>query len=70
MPADVADHDLRLVVRQAVQDLPARDRLIITLRYYGDLRCTDIASALGLTLPAVHMALSRARSSLRETLAA
>lgn len=55
-------------VRAAVAALPERQRLIVFLRYYGDLDYATIAEALELSAGTVAATLSSARSALRRLL--
>src|SRR5437667_2809458 len=57
--------DLRLVVSD-VSELPETQRTALVLREIGDLSYTDIAQAMGASLPAVKSLLVRARMSLAE----
>lgn len=48
LPAQVAEHqDTRRVVRQALEALPAAQRLTLELAYYGGLTCDEIAARMG-----------------------
>lgn len=67
--AEAADEPaLRTERRQhvlaAVDRLPRRQREAVVLRYYEDLRVTDIADLLGVRVGAVSSALSRALTTL------
>ena len=59
----------RLVLRQAVSRLPERDRELIALRYGSDLSARQIADLTGMKPHAVDVAVSRAISRLRASLA-
>ncbi len=54
----------------AVAALPPRRRLIVLLRYYGDLSLRDIADTLGIAEGTVSATLTQAREELREALGA
>lgn len=58
------------VVREAVELLPATQREAVLMHYVDDLSCDEIASLLGSSAGAVRVRLHRARSQLREELAA
>ncbi len=58
--------DQILILRQALADLPARDRTILILRYLEDLRPGEIAAILGIKPSAVSMRLRRAEARLRQ----
>jgi RNA polymerase sigma-70 factor (ECF subfamily) len=57
-------------LRSELRRLPEADREVLTLRYALDYEVPRIAAALGTTVAAVHMRLSRARQRLAERLAA
>ncbi len=52
----------------AVQVLPEPQRLVVVLRYYHDLRLTEIAKLLKVTERTVHNRLHAAHQTLRQTL--
>jgi len=56
------------VVMAALDRLPARQREVLVLRYYGDLSEKDIADALGISPGAVKSHASRGVTALRTTL--
>jgi RNA polymerase sigma-70 factor (sigma-E family) len=60
-----AEHDL---VRQAMHDLPVRQREVLTLRYLAELSDAEIAIATGLSEGGVRSASSRALAALRTAL--
>jgi RNA polymerase sigma factor (sigma-70 family) len=56
----------RLDLRQALDRLPAEDRLVLELRYYRDLSADDLARELGLPTPgSARVRLCRALQALR-----
>jgi RNA polymerase sigma-70 factor, ECF subfamily len=55
-------------LRDALDDLPPRARLVLVLRYYAEMSYDDIAEATGLRRTFVGVVLLRARHQLRETL--
>lgn len=57
-------------LRKELEQLPAADREILTLRYALDYDTNEIAEVLEINPTAVHMRLSRARQRLAERLAA
>jgi RNA polymerase sigma-70 factor (ECF subfamily) len=57
-------------VRVAVQALEASDRLLLLLRYWGDLTQPEVARATALPEGTVKVRLHRARERLRVTLGA
>ena len=56
------------IIRQAVDQLPERQRLVFTLRHYKLLSINEIAEAIGCTPGAVKAHLSRATAHLRDWL--
>jgi RNA polymerase sigma-70 factor, ECF subfamily len=57
------------MIRQAVDELPERQRLVFTLRHYRLLSIDEIGVAIGCTSGAVKAHLSRATAHLRDRLA-
>ncbi|MHB8525369.1 MAG: RNA polymerase sigma factor [Candidatus Acidiferrales bacterium] len=55
-------------VRKALEQLPSRTRLALTLRYYSDMSYDEIAETLGVRRPFVGVLLLRARHQLRRVL--
>ncbi len=55
-------------VRAVLEELPAGDRDILTLKYALDYETHEIAEILGIQATAVHMRLSRARQRMAERL--
>jgi len=55
-------------VRRALDQLPARSRMALVLRYYSDMSYDDIAETLGVRRTFVGVVLLRARHQLREIL--
>jgi RNA polymerase sigma-70 factor (ECF subfamily) len=69
------DFDVELVASQAdpelaeaVRRLPPRRRLIVFLRYFGDLSYDQIAELMGVSAGTVGAALSQAHDELRQAL--
>lgn len=62
------DPDVRLDVRQAVDNLPERYRLPVMLFYYEDMTVSDVAAALELPRGTVVSLLHRGREQLRKEL--
>jgi RNA polymerase sigma-70 factor (ECF subfamily) len=68
-PAEIlARGELRALVRAVLEELPAADRDVLTLKYALDYDAATIAEMLGIQASAVHMRLSRARQRLSEKL--
>ena len=62
--ADAEDSALTL----AVMNLPKKERKVILLHYYQDMKVNDIADTLGVTQPTVSYRLRRAKEKLRTEL--
>src|SRR5947208_3634761 len=58
------------LIRGLLDELPAADREVLTLRYAVDYDAQQIAEVLGIHTTAVHMRLSRARQRLAQKLTA
>ena len=58
------------IVQQAIQDLNDRQRMAVLLAKFEDMSYAEIAEVMQLSPQAVKSLISRARGSLRETLAA
>lgn len=55
-------------VRKALEKLPGRTRMALTLRYYSEMSYDEIAETLGVRRPFVGVLLLRARHQLRRVL--
>lgn len=62
------DPSQRLPVAEAIDRLPSRAREVIVLHYFSELSHEEIARTLGISTPAVHGLLQRARAKLAEWL--
>ena len=67
LPSD--DVDLRLVLREALLDLPPRQRAVLVLRYLEDLSVDETAEVLGCRRGTVASQASNALAKLRERVA-
>lgn len=68
-PADAAlQSELEGAVDAAIQALPEKQRMAVVLRRFEELPYEEIASILGLSLPAVKSLLFRARAQLKQNL--
>ncbi|MDI3298179.1 MAG: FliA/WhiG family RNA polymerase sigma factor [Bacillota bacterium] len=75
---EVADDPLEAVIRKetieelgrAIEELPERERLIITLLYYEGLTATEVAGLLGVTVSRISQLHSRAVLRIRGKMAA
>jgi RNA polymerase sigma-70 factor (ECF subfamily) len=67
--AGLLDDELAGRVRDAVQQLPDRQRLAILLNKFEGLDYQQVADQLGLTVPATKSLLHRARMALKDVLA-
>jgi RNA polymerase sigma-70 factor (sigma-E family) len=64
---DFADSDRREALLRALRTLPARQRAVITLRYFSDLTERDTAAAMGCSVGTVKSHSAKAIARLRET---
>jgi RNA polymerase sigma-70 factor, ECF subfamily len=64
----VQQHELALVIRQALEGLNERQRLAVVLNKFEDMNYAEIAEVMGLTTKAVKSLLCRARTNLRAAL--
>jgi RNA polymerase sigma-70 factor (sigma-E family) len=65
---DYGSFDVNAELRDALRELPARQRAALVLRYFCDLSETQTAEALGCSIGTVKSTTSRALARLRETL--
>jgi RNA polymerase sigma-70 factor (ECF subfamily) len=64
---DLPDHDHRAqLLEDCVKELPPSMQRSVELRYVGDHKPAEVARIIGWSAEAVHVALSRARSLLRD----
>jgi RNA polymerase sigma-70 factor (ECF subfamily) len=69
LEARLADKELQLTLRQALDALPPLDKAVVVLSDLEGMPNREIGQALGLTIPAVKARLHRARLFLRGKLA-
>jgi RNA polymerase sigma factor (sigma-70 family) len=67
-PVQRPDLDARMDVEDAVQSLPARQRLAVDCYYFADLSIADTAAVMGCSEGTVKSTLSDARARLRVVL--
>ncbi len=60
--------DRDVLIRKALDTLPARQRMAVVLKYYEGLSYGEIARAMGTTVKAVERLLGRARTALKSNL--
>jgi RNA polymerase sigma-70 factor (sigma-E family) len=65
-PARTESVEDRVIVRQALERLPARQRAVLVLRYYEDLSEAEIAARLGCAPGTVKSSAARALRTLRD----
>jgi len=53
--------ETRLAVKDVLDRLPERDRLVLVMSYWDDLSCQEIAEVMGVTANHVKILLFRAR---------
>ena len=69
-PADqLQTHQERIVILEAIEALPARQRTAIGLCYLQEMPNAEAAGIMDITVDAMESLLARARRNLRETLA-
>lgn len=68
--AVVVQEELEGAIDRAIQSLPEKQRLAVSLRRYEDMPYEEICEILGMSLSAVKSLLFRARNDLKEKLAA
>jgi RNA polymerase sigma-70 factor (ECF subfamily) len=66
----VQQGELEAAIDRAIQSLPDKQRLAVSLRRYEDMPYEEICEILGMSLSAVKSLLFRARNDLKEKLAA
>jgi len=66
--ADAVAGDLSERVRRAIDELPERARVAVTLRWMHGLRTAEIAEAMGISVKGVEIQMTRALKTLRERL--
>ena len=66
--SDTAAYALRDEMWNAIQTLSPRQRAVIALRYYQDMKERDVADALGMSIGSVKKHADRAMTKLREQL--
>lgn len=65
IPADLVEElETKRIVREAVSELPERERTVLVLRHFHGLKFREIAEATGLTSRTVQNCLRRAREKL------
>ena len=67
--ADLNRDDVRRAVKEAVDALPANQRMAVILSRYQELSYEEIAEAMQVSLEAVKSLLFRARENLKQRLA-
>jgi len=70
-PDPATDFELKdrdVLIRKALDALPARQRMVVILKYYEGLRYSEISQVLGTTVKAVERLLGRARLTLQSAL--
>jgi RNA polymerase sigma-70 factor (ECF subfamily) len=68
--AAALEHELQRAIDEAIAQLPETQRMAVILRRYEEMSYDEIADVLDLSVPAVKSVLFRARTELRERLAA
>lgn len=69
LPEEAALRQMEIAaVREAIDNLPDDQRIIVTMRDLGDMSYNDIADALGIELGTVKSRLNRARAAVKDFL--
>ena len=66
--AAVVSQSQNEVLRAAIMELPERQRQILEMTYWLDMKSNEIAEQLGMAPSSVRVALKQARDKLRELL--
>jgi RNA polymerase sigma-70 factor (ECF subfamily) len=69
-PADSVDREELLDLAMAIDTLPARQRIAVTLFYLGGLTSAETAAAMDISAGAVRFHLHEARNRVRDILGA
>jgi RNA polymerase sigma factor (sigma-70 family) len=65
---DFENADLIRQIRQAMENLPNKQRIILELRDFQDFDYEEIAKTMGMTVNAVRVTVARSRASISETM--
>jgi RNA polymerase sigma factor for flagellar operon FliA len=68
--AEITQRDQRAALARAVEQLPERERFIVSEHYFGDVKFKTLSETLGVSEPRVSQLHSRAMKRLREIVAA
>ncbi len=69
LPEEAAVRQMEIAaVREAIENLPDDQRIIVTMRDLGDMSYNDIADTLGIELGTVKSRLNRARAAVKDFL--
>ena len=68
LPQDGPASEVRIVLWQALESVPARQRAVLVLRYWHDLSVAETAAALGCSVGAVKSQSNRGLVALRRRL--
>jgi len=63
---ELLDAEKKITIRRALNELPDRQKIAITLQHYEGLQYDEIADAMDTTKKAVERLIARARDTLRE----
>jgi RNA polymerase sigma factor for flagellar operon FliA len=67
---EINQRDQRAALARAVEQLPERERMIVSEHYFGDVKFKSLSARLGVSEPRVSQLHSRAMKRLREIVAA
>jgi RNA polymerase sigma factor for flagellar operon FliA len=68
--AEIDQRDQRAALARAVEQLPERERMIVSEHYFGDVKFKSLSERLGVSEPRVSQLHSRAMKRLREIVSA
>jgi RNA polymerase sigma factor for flagellar operon FliA len=68
--SEIVQRDERAALARAVQQLPERERFIVSEHYFGEVKFKSLSETLGVSEPRVSQLHSRAMKRLREIVAA
>jgi RNA polymerase sigma factor for flagellar operon FliA len=67
---EISQRDQRAALARAVEQLPERERMIVSEHYFGDVKFKSLSEKLGVSEPRISQLHSRAMKRLREIVAA
>jgi RNA polymerase sigma-70 factor, ECF subfamily len=65
---EIEKHEMKLIVKQHINSLPEKQRMVVILRYYEDLSYEEISDLMKIPLGTVKTDLYRAKNALKDRL--